>query len=147
MGDYKHDMKEEKRPPSNLPEGKRLVRINELLPDVSKQGNSMYVASIEDVKLGKSMQVWLVAEPKKRWLLKSLLTAVDLKAGEDGVYDWSVTDVIGKLVFAVIEHETQPWVNREGKEIMQTKAKVTEFLAAEKGADGKITPEDIAWEE
>lgn len=146
MGEYQHNMSEEKRPPSLLPEGVRLIRITEMIPSVSKGGNAMFTTTVEDVKTKKSMQVWLVAEPKKRWLLKSLLAAVGVPAGQDGVYDWSVTDVIGKLCQGIVEHYKEPWINREGKEVMNDKCRITEFLFVEPGADGTITPEE-AWAE
>lgn len=147
MGDYKQNMADEKRPPTILPEGHRVVRVTEMIPGVSKNGNQMFTATIEDVKTRKSMQVWCVAEPKKRWLLKSLLTACGVAAGQDGVYDWSVTDVIGQTVVALVEHSQEPWINKDGVEIMQTKAKVTEFLTPVKGADVKISEEDVEWQE
>ena len=143
MGDYQHQMKDERRPPSILQEGARLVRVTEMIFGTSKNGNEMYTTTIEDTKTHKSMQVWLVATPKKRWMLKSLLTACELPAGEDGVYDWSVKDVIGKSVIAMIEHVTEPWTNREGVEVMQTKAKVTEFIQPEHDEGGA----PIAWED
>jgi len=143
MGDYQHQMKDERRPPSILQEGARLVRVTEMIFGTSKNGNEMYTTTIEDTKTHKSMQVWLVATPKKRWMLKSLLTACELPAGEDGVYDWSVKDVIGKSVIAMIEHVTEPWINKEGVEVQQTKAKVTEFIQPEKDAGGQ----PCAWED
>lgn len=148
MGDYKDDMSEEKKPAGVLPEGIRLIRITEMIKGVSKAGNNQFVTTIEDIKTRKSMNVWLVAEPKKRWMLKSLLTAVGVPAGQDGVYDWSTTDVIGKSVLANIEHYKEPWVNREGNEVLLDKCKVTEFLLPEEQSnDGTINPDDIAWEE
>jgi len=143
MGEYNHDMKEEKRPAMLLPEGARLVRITEMIFGKSKKDLDMFTTTIEDVKTHKSMQVWLVAEPKKRWMLKSLLTACELPAGEDGVYSWDVKDVIGKSVIAMIEHVEEPWINREGEEVKTMKAKVTEFILPQKDAGG----EALAWEE
>lgn len=131
MGTYQDNMSEEKRPPVVLPEGLRLVRVTEMVKGTSKNGNKMFTTTIEDIKTRKSMQVWLVAEPKKRWMLKSLLGAVGLPASADGIYDWSTTDVIGKTVIACVEHYQEPWTNTDGKEIMQTKCKVTEFLIPE----------------
>jgi hypothetical protein len=143
MGTYQDDMKDEKKPSGIIPEGHRLVRVLEMMPDVSKSGNNMFVTVIEDVKTKTNMTVWLVSEPKKRWLLKSLLNAAEVPAGQDGVYDWSITDVLGKAVIAVIEHYQEPWVNREGVEVSLNKAKVTEFLKPVKDSTG----ESIAWEE
>ncbi len=144
MGDYKDDMSQEKKPASILPEGLRSVRVTEMIKGVSKAGNNQFVTTIEDLQTRESMQVWLVAEPKKRWMLKSLLEAINLPASQDGVYDWSTTDVIGKVVVAHVKHYKEPWVNREGNEVLLDKCKVSEFLAPDKTAD-KAT--DTAWEE
>ena len=143
MGDYQHDMSGEKAPAQLLPEGARLVRVTEVIASVSKKGNEMFITSIEDVKTHKSMQVFMVTEKGKRWMLKSLLTACELPAGQDHVYDWSVKDVIGKSVIAIIEHVQEPWTNREGVEVTTTKAKVTEFIQAEKDTTGQ----PCAWED
>ena len=131
-----YNMSEERRPPSILQEGARLVRITEMIFGTSKNGNEMYTVTIEDTKTHKSMQVWLVATPKKRWMLKSLLSACEVPASQDGVYSFETKDIIGKSVIAMIEHVTEPWTNREGVEVMQTKAKVTEFIQPEKDAGG-----------
>ena len=42
MGDYQHDMKDEKAPAQLLPEGARLVRVTEMIEGVSKKGNQMF---------------------------------------------------------------------------------------------------------
>jgi hypothetical protein len=138
-----YNMSEERRPPSILQEGARLVRITEMIFGTSKNGNEMYTVTIEDTKTHKSMQVWLVATPKKRWMLKSLLSACEIPASQDGVYSFETKDIIGKSVIAMIEHVTEPWTNREGVEVMQTKAKVTEFIQPEHDAGGA----PIAWED
>lgn len=131
MGDYQDDMSEEKKPASILPEGLRTVRVTEMIKGVSKAGNSQFVTTIEDVKTRESMQVWLVAEPKKRWMLKALLGAVNAPASQNGVYDWSTTDVIGKTVIANIKYYKEPWINRYGNEVMLDKCKVADFLQAD----------------
>ena len=138
-----YNMSEERRPPSILQEGARLVRITEMIFGTSKNGNEMYTVTIEDTKTHKSMQVWLVATPKKRWMLKSLLSACEIPASQDGVYSFETKDIIGKSVIAMIEHVTEPWTNREGVEVMQTKAKVTEFIQPEKDSTGA----PCAWED
>jgi hypothetical protein len=140
---YEHDMKEEKRPVQLLPEGPRLVRVTEMIFGKSKKDLDMFTTTIEDVKTHKSMVCWLGAEPKKRWMLKSLLTACEIPAGQDGIYSWDVKDVIGKTVIAMIEHKEEPWINREGEQVKTMKAIVTEFIQPEKYATG----EACAWEE
>ena len=138
-----YNMSEERRPPSILQEGARLVRITEMIFGTSKGGNEMYTTTIEDTKTHKSMQVWLVATPKKRWMLKSLLAACEIPASQDGVYSFETKDIIGKSVIAMIEHVEEEWVNREGETVKTPKAKVTEFIQPEKDAGGA----PCAWED
>ena len=138
-----YNMSEERRPPSILQEGARLVRITEMIFGTSKGGNEMYTTTIEDTKTHKSMQVWLVATPKKRWMLKSLLAACEIPASQDGVYSFETKDIIGKSVIAMIEHVEEEWVNREGETVKTPKAKVTEFIQPEKDATGS----PCAWED
>ena len=85
MEKYKDDMSQEKKPAGLLPEGERLVRVTEMIASVSKGGNKMFTTTIEDIKTKKTMTVWLVNEPKKRWMLKSLLNACNVAGGQDGV--------------------------------------------------------------
>lgn len=141
MGDYKDDMSGEKKPSGLFPEGQRVVRVLEMMESKSKAGNRMFQTVIEDIKTKTNMTIFLVAEPKKRWMLKSLLSAVSAPAATDGVYDWSTADVIGHTVTAIVEHYTEPWINREGNEVTSTKSKVTEFLPATQ------TEEEVVWSE
>lgn len=144
MGDYQMNMSEEKHPPSMLPEGGRLVRITEMFFNKSKSsGNDMFTTTIEDIKTRKSMQVYLVAVPKKRWKLKSLLAACELPASEDGTYDFRILDVIGKTVIAIVEHSQEPWIKTDGTTVMQTKCNVSEFVKVELSPSGQ----PMAWED
>ena len=72
---------------------------------------------------------------------------VEAPAAADGMYDWSVSDVIGKTVLANIKHYKEPWVNREGVEVMLDKCKVSEFLLPDTKGGKIINPEDVAWDE
>lgn len=138
-----YDMSGEKRPPQLLPEGARLVRVTEMMLGKSKADNEQYITTIEDVKTHKSMVIYLVAVPKKRWMLKSLLDACECPASQDGVYNFEVPSIIGKSVIAMVEHFQEPWINTKGENVTNTKAKVTEFIRPEHDATG----EAIAWDE
>lgn len=138
---YSDDMSQEHKPSSIFPAGNRSIRVLEMMETTSKAGNRMFQTVIEDIKTKSTMTIFLVAEPKKRWMLKSLLTACQLPAGEDGVYNWDVTDVIGKSMLANVEHYQEDWINREGVTVKSNKAKVTEFIAGEVSPAG----EAIAW--
>ena len=74
---------------------------------------------------------------------KEYTPSCEIPASQDGVYSFETKDIIGKSVIAMIEHVTEPWTNREGVEVMQTKAKVTEFIQPEKDAGGA----PCAWED
>lgn len=124
---YKDDMSQERKPAGLIPKGHRVVRVTEMIESKSKSGNMMFITQIEDVETRIGMAVYLVSEPKKRWMLKSLLTAVKAKAGEDGVYEWDVTDVIGKTVTAVVDHVEEEYINRDGNTVKALKAKISEF--------------------
>lgn len=141
MEKYKDDMSQEKKPAGLLPEGERLVKVTEMIAGKSKTGNNMFTTTIEDIKTHKTMQVWLVNESKKRWMLKSLLNACNVVAGQDGVYEWSVSDVIGKSIIAMIEHYKEDWVNREGVNVSLDKARVSDFLNAPKDET------EVAWKD
>lgn len=143
MGEYKDNLSGEKKPFSLMPEGHRQVIVTEMIEGKSKSGNNMFTVTLEDIKTKTEMLVWLVNEPKKRWMLKSLLLAVELPAGEDGVYEWSKSDVIGKQVTAIVEHYSEPWINRDGVEVTSNKAKVTEFIPA----DITTNKEDVQWKD
>lgn len=145
MGEYQDNLKDEKRPSGIIPAGHRQVRIIELIDGVSKGGNKMFTGTIEDIETRTTMLVWLVNEPKKRWMLKSLLSACQLPAAEDGVYDWSKSDVIGKQVTVIVEHVEEEYINREGNTAKAKKAKVNEFLPADLTVKEQHNGNDIQW--
>lgn len=140
---YSDDMSQERKPSTLFPSGQRAIRVLEMMETKSKAGNKMFQTVIEDIKTKATMTCFLVAEPKKRWMLKSLLQACQLPAGENGVYNWDVVDVIGKSVIASVQHKPEEWINREGVTVTTDKANVTEFIAGEISANGEV----IAWEE
>jgi len=110
-------------------EGQREVLVLEMIEGKSKTSNNrMFTVTLQDVETKAEMLAWLVAEPKKRWMLKSLLSAIGIEAGQDGVYEWSVEDVIGKQAIAIVGHVQEPWINRDGVEVTSTKAKISEFI-------------------
>lgn len=140
---YSDDMSQERKPSTLFPAGIRLVRVLEMMETKSKAGNKMFQTVIEDSKTKSTMTCFLVAEPKKRWMLKSLLTACQLPAGEDGVYNWDVSDVIGKSAIANVQHKPEDWINREGQAVTTDKANVTEFICGELDVDGNM----VNWKE
>lgn len=144
MSKYSDDLSQEKKPAGLIPEGQRLVKVLNMEASTSKGGNRMFITSIEDVETKTSTSIYLVSEPKKRWMLKSLLNAVGLEGGQDGIYSWSEEDVIGKEVIATVEHYDEPWINRLGEEVLSKKSKITDFSEATNLDTAK---ENEAWEE
>ena len=140
MATHEYDMSEEKRPPQLLPEGHRQVRITEMIFGKSKNGNDQFVTTIEDIKTRKAQPIYLGIVKGKRWKLKSLLDALELNKND---YKFEVSDVIGKVVTAVVEHKIEPWINKKGETINQTKSDVNEFYPAEVAPVAPAT----AWEE
>lgn len=144
MSKYRDDLSQERKPKGLIPEGNRLVRVLEMIESVSKGGNKMFTCQIEDLGTKEIMPVWLLNEPKKRWLLKSLLSACEVAAAQDGIYEWDTSDVIGKTVVALIQHEEKPWINREGVEVIVKNAKVLEFFEATNTAAETSQPVDFS---
>lgn len=131
MGKYKDDMSAERKPAGMLPAGERVVRVTDLEETTSKAGNKMFIATLEDVETSDSQKVYLVNEPKKRWMLKALLDACKAPKDASGVFDWSPEDVLGKKVSCMVVHYQEPWINRDGNEVMLNKANVKEFFACD----------------
>ena len=145
MGDYQANMGTEKRPKVLIPKGFRLVRITEMIATKSSKGNDMFTSTLEDIGTKRRLQFYIMNVPKQRWLLKSLLNALGNQGGQDGNYDWSVSDVLMKQVTAVIEHEKQEdWTDKECvKHEGSMQSVVKEFLPPESADKEPVT----AWEE
>ena len=81
---------------------------------------------------------YAVGEPKKRWFLKQILSACGIKAGEDGVYDWEIKDVLNKNIEGLVIHEENEYINRNGETIKGKQHKIS---------DVKATDQTIVWDE
>lgn len=127
MGKYQDDLSQEKKPAGLIPEGQREIMVISMEVGKSKAGNNQFKTTIEDVLTGISTDIYLVNEPKKRWRLKSLLDAVNVPKTADGKHDWSEEDVIGKKAIAIVEHYSEPWIDREGVERNLRKANIRDF--------------------
>ena len=124
---YKHNMKNEKPPRQVLPEGWREFKIVDIQETVSKAGNTMFIVSLSDKETEAAIDVYCIATEGKRWMLKSLLTALGVTAGQDGVYDWDADEVIGKMVSGKVKNEDEEWIDREGEKRTTPKSKIMEF--------------------
>jgi len=133
---YEMNMKNERKPSKLIPAGEREFKVIVMEEKKSKAGNMMFVTTIEDNETKGTMDVYLIAEEGKRWMLKNLLSCVNVSAAKDGVYKFDIKDVVGQRVRAIIEHVEEEWINREGQTIKSPKAKLLEFI-----------PTNIAWDE
>lgn len=133
---YEMDMGQEKEPVRNdkFEDGRHEFIVLGMEARVSKSGNDMFVTTLK--KDSKKIDVYLVATPGKRWMLKSLLDCVGIKKNEQGKYLWDVTDVINKRVIGIIENIEEEFINRNGENQKTTKSKIVGF-----------EPTEIAWDE
>jgi hypothetical protein len=137
MGNYQHNMSDEKAPSKKklLPEGIRGFEVVSCEPSISKSGNDMFIVELKDIETQYIDKVYLVATQGKRWALKQLLTACGVTAGKDGVYDWSTSDIIGKEINGEVEHEDNEYINREGVTIKGKQHRIVSFTEREWDAD------------
>jgi len=128
MGKYKHDMSQEKAPEGSFPEGRNDCMIVNCEEQTSKAGNPMFMitlALLADISV--TTNVYAIATIKKRWFLKNLLDVCGINAAQDGVYDWDITDILGKEIVALVKNENENWIDREGNNRTTQKGKVYGF--------------------
>jgi len=128
---YEMDMSQESEKKQLLPTGWREFEIINCEEQISKQGNMMFKFTFTDTEFKQEEEVYAVAIPKKRWFLKQILSACGVSAGQDGVYEWDIPDVINKLIVGRVEHEEQEWINRNNETIITKQAKIREVKALE----------------
>ena len=85
-----------------VPEGLRKMQITKCVKTISKSsGNDMFIITFLDLELFKSVDVYAIAVPGKRWFLKGILDACHVGAAADGIYDWSESEIIDKVVLVM----------------------------------------------
>jgi hypothetical protein len=126
---YSMDMSQEsERNNFSLDEGWHRFEVAKVENKISKAGNEMFVVNIAlDTDASIGTEVYMIAEQGKRWFLKQLLKACDCPASEDGVYDWSEEDILGKIVEGRVENVKEEWIDRKGNPKVTEKSKVVEF--------------------
>ena len=139
---YSMDMSGETERKGLLPEGWRRFKITSCKEQVSKSGNDMFVFSFLDCERQQEEEIYAIAVPKKRWFLKSILSACGVEAAEDGVYNWEIQDVLDQYVMGRVEHSQEDWIDRDNKPRTTTKGRIVEV----KEDDGSGAP-DIPKEE
>lgn len=118
-------------------EGWHELEIVKMTEGTSKAGNSKYTiefVSTEDY--GNGLQQDITNIQGKRWLLRQLIEACGIIPEEiveeftgktRKVYDWEISNIEGKTVYAKIIHEDNNWIDRSGTEHHDKKAKIVEF--------------------
>jgi hypothetical protein len=128
MSQYRHDMSGERNPKKQMSEGWNTCKVVSCKEETSKKGNPMFVIDLTlESDPSITSTIYAVATPGKRWFLKQFLSACDVPAGADGIYEWEISDVVGKSIQARVEIEQEKWTNREGVEVVTPKAKIVEF--------------------
>lgn len=115
---YVMDMSGEKKSIRNdvLAEGcGKSLRIISCEESISKNGNEQFVFEFQEVSTGKVKTIYAISTQGKRWKLKSILTACGVSAGQDGVYQWEVNDVLSKIILADVVNNEEDFTNRKGE--------------------------------
>lgn len=128
---YQMDMsgESERHEFDNLPDGWRTFEISDCKEGTSKAGNEQFIFVFTDKETGQQGDVYAIATQGKRWFLKQVLTACGVKAGQDGVYDWDIEDVLGKEVSGKVVNVDDEWIDREGETQTATKPKINQVKA------------------
>lgn len=121
------DMSKERAPRPLLPEGWRAFIVANIEEATSKSGNEMFIVSLKDKETESILDVYCIATPGKRWLLKSLLVAAGIKAGENGVYEWDPDELLETEIMGKVKVEDEEWINREGVTVTTPKSKIVDF--------------------
>jgi hypothetical protein len=141
-------MKEEKKGKALLPAGDRNCLVTRMEDKVSKAMNRMFVVTLRDIETNIEMDIFLVAEKGKRWMLKAFLSALGVTADAEGVFEYDPDFLIGKAIIARVEHYKEDWINRDGNNIKLDKAKVTEFMPSTTiNPSGVTSPDQVQWVE
>ena len=139
---YKMDMSEEGGRKELLPEGWRRFEITECTPSKSKAGNDMFIIALRDIETNYAETIYPIAVKGKRWFLKQILNACDVEAGQDGIYEWDISDVLNKTVLGLVKHIEEDWVNREGVTVKSRKVKIAQIenVSNDKEAEAPEAP-------
>jgi len=125
---YEMDMSTEKPPQSLLKEGLRDMVVKAVRNQKSKAGNNMFVFTLQDVETRQEIEVYLVAEPGKRWMLKSLLTACRIVPDITDKFIWEDSDVLEKKITCEVVTVEEEWINRDGVTVKTPKSKINAFM-------------------
>ena len=133
MSTYSMDMSQEKEPNRKVlfPKGWREFEIINAKESVSKAGNKQMIFTVEDVETEEYDEIYAIMTEGKRWKLKQILNAVGCEGGQDGVYNWELSDVLGKRFMGLVEHKTNNWIDRDGLEHKDFQHDIQKFKKVE----------------
>ena len=128
MTPYQHDMNDESKPNIKklLDKGWRKFTITNCEEAISKGGNEMFIMTFTDEETGYEDTIYAISVKGKRWFLKSILIACNIEAGQDGVYDWDIKDIINVEIAGLVEHEPNEYINRQGDTVKTTQHRIAE---------------------
>lgn len=135
---YEMNMEEETPPKRLLSEGWKKFTIKSCVEETSSGGNKMFVMKWLEHKTRYVDTIYAIAEPKKRWLLKQILASCNVRAAQDGVYNWEISDIEGKEIAGLVEHSPNEYINRKGETVKTIQHNIV---------DVKTVDEAIAWDE
>jgi hypothetical protein len=145
---YSMDMTGEESFGQLVPEGLRKMQITRCVKAISKSNNNeMFIITFLDLEIFKSVDMYAITTPGKRWFLKMILDACHVGAAADGVYNWSESEIIDKVVLVRVKHIPNDWTNNKGELIKAQKEKfvTVEPLPEEvKEQDNIITRESMS---
>ena len=127
--DMTDDMQKEKWLP---PEGWVDVEVVSMVEGMSKTNNPKFTINFASAADGsKGLQQDLTYIQGKRWLLWQLMEACGIEgektADKRTVYNWDISMVEGQSVAALVQHEDNNWIDREGNERKDKRAKFVSF--------------------
>jgi hypothetical protein len=112
----------------------------------SKKGNPMFTLQIKDEQTGIVVPIYLIRTPGKRWNLKQVLEALDIKKQDDDDYNY-LPEIIGKKIMGEVVHEPNEWINRNGDPVTTMQHRVSLFKTYTSNPDGVTKAEDIVWDQ
>jgi len=110
-----------------IPEGWYEFTIVEMTEETSKKGNAMFKVVCELVDGGGAIDVYCVAEKGKRWKLKQLLKACGILPDADANFNWDIPDIKDSKIHGRVAHESDDWIDRDGKTRTSVKSVIAEF--------------------
>ena len=130
-------MSKEKRPKNLLPLGWQEFEITACTDEfLSSNNNPQYKLDFSHKESGKTIEIYAVNIPKKRWLLKNIMEACGVPKDSEGNFNWPDNVplkeyLIGKRIMADVEHQERDWTAPDGNVLKLTDNKIVEVKSIE----------------